>query len=116
MARVLSYVYAGMLFSVLLFTLGGNFGALLTGLWITEILRTIAYPLMEAWINQHTASNVRATVLSIWGQTDALGQIAGGPIVGGIGLLAGVRVAITISALLLSPVILVFNRTLKSES
>ncbi len=115
-ARVLSYVYAGMILSVLLFTLGENFGLILLGLWITGMLRTVSYPLMEAWVNQHTESKVRATVLSIWGQTDALGQIAGGPMVGGIGLLAGVRVAITISALMLTPLIAVFNYTLKTEN
>lgn len=115
-ARVLSYVYGGMILSVLLFTLSQQFGLLLLGLWITGMLRTVAHPLMEAWINQHTESKVRATVLSIWGQTDALGQIAGGPIVGGIGLLAGVRVAISISALMLTPLIAVFNRTLKTEN
>jgi len=114
--RVLRYVYAGMILSVLLFTLGEHFGLVLMGLWITGTLRTVAYPLMESWINQHTDSNVRATVLSIWGQTDALGQIAGGPVVGAIGVLTGVRVAITISALMITPLIIVFNRTLKSES
>jgi hypothetical protein len=109
-ARFLAYVYMCMIGSVLLFTL-----SLLLGLWITGMLRTIAYPLMEAWINQHTESNVRATVLSIWGQTDALGQIAGGPIVGSVGLLAGVRVAISLSALMLTPLIVVFNRVIKMD-
>jgi hypothetical protein len=54
-------------------------------------------------------------VLSIWGQTDALGQIAGGPIVGSVGLLAGVRVAISLSALMLTPLIVVFNRVIKMD-
>jgi len=114
-ARILAYVYAGMILSVLLFTLGNAFGLILLGLWVTGMLRTVAHPLMEAWINQHTESKVRATVLSIWGQTDALGQIAGGPVVGTIGVLAGVRVAITISALMLTPLIIVFNLTLKQK-
>ena len=71
---------------------------------------------MEAWINQHTDSNVRATVLSIQGQADAFGQIAGGPAVGFIGTLSSVRVAISVSALILTPMIGVFYLTLKRDS
>lgn len=114
-ARVLSVVYSVLIFSVLLFTLSQSFELVLLGLWITGMLRTIRFPLMEAWINLHTESNVRATVLSIWGQSDALGQIAGGPVVGAIGVFAGVRIAISVSALMLSPLIFVFNRTLKQS-
>lgn len=113
--RILGFVYTGMIGSVLLFTQAQVFGLALLGLWLTGMLRTIRYPLMEAWINQHAESKVRATVLSIWGQADAFGQIAGGPVVGAIGALAGVRIAITVSALMLTPLIFVFNRTLKPE-
>lgn len=114
-AKVLSVVYAGLTVSVLVFALGGSFLLVLVGLWLAQMFRTVSYPLTEAWINQHTESNVRATVLSIQGQADAFGQIAGGPVVGFIGTLASVRVAITISALMLTPLMLVFNRTLKTD-
>jgi len=115
-AKVLSVVYIGLAVSVLVFALGGSFLLVLVGLWFAQMFRTVSYPLTEAWINQHTESNVRATVLSIQGQADAFGQIAGGPVVGIIGTVASVRVAITISALMLTPLMLVFNRTLKEES
>jgi MFS transporter, DHA3 family, tetracycline resistance protein len=115
-AKVLSVVYAGLTVSVLVFALGGSFLLVLVGLWLAKMFRTVSYPLTEAWINQHTESNVRATVLSIQGQADAFGQIAGGPMVGFIGTLSSVRVAISVSALMLTPLMLVFNRTLKKES
>lgn len=115
-AQVLSVVYTGLIASVLLFALGGQFWLMLIGLWITGSLRAVSYPLMEAWINGHTESKVRATVLSMWGQSDAFGQIAGGPIVGVVGTLSSVRVAISISALMLSPLIAVFYRTLKQDA
>lgn len=107
----LTVVYVAMIGGVLLFTLGESFALLLLGLWITGAMRAIRNPLMEAWINQHTESGVRATVLSIQGQADAFGQIAGGPVVGAIGHFSSVRMAITISALMLLPILGVFRRS-----
>ena len=115
-ARTLAVVYVTMIVSVLLFTLGESFAVVLLGLWITGTMRTIRNPLMEAWINQHTDSGVRATVLSIQGQADAFGQIAGGPLVGAIGLFSSVRMAITISAFMLVPILGVFRRSLRPTS
>jgi len=73
-------------------------------------------PLMTAWINQHVESNVRATVNSIASQADAFGQIAGGPVVGFIGVISSVRIAISVSALMLTPLIVIFNRLLRKRS
>jgi len=78
-------------------------------------MRAIRNPLMEAWINQHTESGLRATVLSIQGQADAFGQIAGGPVVGAVGHFSSVRMAITISALMLVPILGVLRRSSRPE-
>lgn len=115
-AATLAVVYIVMIGSVLLFTLGGSFALILLGFWLAQAARQIRNPLMEAWINQYTESDVRATVLSIQGQADAFGQITGGPAVGAIGLISSVRMAISISALMLLPILLVFRRTLRHES
>ena len=115
-ALTLAAVYAVMIVSVLLFTHGGSFALVLLGLWLTQAARQIRNPLMDAWINQNTESEVRATVLSIQGQSDAFGQIAGGPIVGAVGLLSSVRTAISLSALLLLPILPVLRRTLTAKS
>ncbi len=111
-AKTLMLVYVVMIGSVLLFTLGENFALILLGLWLTQAARQVRNPLMEAWINLYVESDVRATVLSIQGQADALGQIAGGPAVGAIGLASSVRTAISVSGLMLLPILLVFRRTL----
>lgn len=114
-ALTLIGVYAALIGSVLLFVLAEKFALVLLGLWLTGAARAVRNPLMEAWINQHTDSNVRATVLSIQGQADAFGQIAGGPVVGAVGLLSSVRLAISLSALLLLPILPVFGRTLNAR-
>lgn len=112
-AAALIAVYIVMIGSVLLFVYGGSFAWALVGLWLVGAMRGIRNPLMEAWINQHTASEVRATVLSAQGQADALGQIAGGPLVGAVGLLSSVRLAISLSALMLLPILPVFRRSIR---
>ncbi|MYD11545.1 MAG: MFS transporter [Chloroflexi bacterium] len=114
-AKTLMLVYIVMIGSVLLFTLGESFALILLGLWLTQAARQVRNPLMEAWINLYVESDVRATVLSIQGQADALGQIAGGPAVGAVGLLSSVRAAISASSLLLLPILLVFRRTLQED-
>ncbi len=112
-AAALIAVYIVMIGSVLLFVYGDSFAWALVGLWLVGATRGIRNPLMEAWINQHTASEVRATVLSAQGQADALGQIAGGPLVGAVGLLSSVRLAISLSALMLLPILPVFRRSIR---
>ena len=114
--RTLTAVYGLMIFSALLFALGGRFEWALAGLWMTGALRTIRNPLMETWVNQNTESKVRATVLSMQGQADAFGQIAGGPAVGAVALLRSVRFAMALSALMLTPILAVFHRSLKDNA
>ena len=73
--------------------------------WLIGALRSVAAPLGAAWFNLHIHEpQVRATMFSVAGQTDAVGQIAGGPIVGAIGN-ASIRAALVAAALLLSPVL-----------
>jgi DHA3 family tetracycline resistance protein-like MFS transporter len=77
-------------------------------------LRNLVSPLTDAWINQHLDSDVRATVLSMTGQVDAVGQISGGPLIGVVASLFSVQTALITSGLLLTPalpLILVANRT-----
>jgi DHA3 family tetracycline resistance protein-like MFS transporter len=66
-----------------------------------------------AWVNQRLDSQVRATVISMSSQVDALGQIIGGPIVGAIGTLVSLRAALLSSAAILSPVLILFSRARK---
>ena len=115
-ALALGLVYLIMIIGVLLFTLGASFALALFGLWLTGAMRAVRNPLMETWINQHTDSELRATVLSIQGQADAFGQIACGPMVGAVGYFASVRMAISISALLLLPILAVLRRSMRPQS
>ncbi len=112
-ARLLLTASAGLTASLLVFSLSGNLLLALAANWSIDVLRTIIGPVFEAWVNQKLDSSVRATVLSMSAQVDAIGQIAGGPALGAVGSLVSVRAAIAAAALVLSPVLLLYNRTLR---
>ncbi|MGN7400062.1 MFS transporter [Cytobacillus praedii] len=81
---------------------------------IIQLARQIMHPLEEIWLNTVIPeSSVRATFFSAKGQVDAIGQISGGPIIGGIASLFSIKTAIVISAILLSPVLYLLKKVLK---
>lgn len=112
-ARALTISTALLVVCYLGFALAGNLALVAiasTGVWM---FRRINNPLQTAWINQHVDSGVRATVLSISSQSDAVGQIAGGPVIGYVGLLASVRAALVVGGGILTPALLLYAQTLR---
>jgi len=82
-------------------------------IWSIDMIRDVIGPLYTTWVNHRLDSNVRATVISMSSQVDAIGQIGGGPIIGMIGNLFSVPAAITFSGLLLSPVLALYARAIQ---
>ncbi len=80
---------------------------------VIYVCRNVIEPLYTAWVNQSLDSQVRATVLSMSSQVDAIGQIAGGPVVGLVGNLISVPAAIVTSALSLTPVLPLLSHTIR---
>jgi len=80
-----------------------------------NIIRGISGLLRTTWINQKLDSSTRATVHSMFGQVDAIGQITSGPTVGLLASILLVRVAVGISGLLLVPATF-FIRRANSQS
>lgn len=98
--------------SLLGFALGQSFWLVMVMVWLINIAREIIGPVYTAWVNQRLDSKVRATVLSMSGQVDAIGQILGGPGVGMIGKLVSVRAALLASGIILSPALALYQRAL----
>jgi len=101
------------------FALTRNFWLAVILLWFIDALRNIAAPLHTTWLNLNIDEpQVRATLFSVSGQANAIGQIAGGPAVGAIGN-RSIRAALLTSALLLAPVLplygVVFRQLQKAE-
>jgi DHA3 family tetracycline resistance protein-like MFS transporter len=75
--------------------------------------RGLRAPLFTAWLNQNTESRVRATLNSVVGQADAVGEVVGGPAIGAIGALSSLRWALGASAVLLAPALGLYAHALK---
>lgn len=89
--------------SALGFALAGGFGVALVALWVTGWVRAAQEPLFLAWVNRGLDSRSRATVLSVFSQADALGQVAGGPALGVLATVRSVRAALLAVGLVLVP-------------
>jgi DHA3 family tetracycline resistance protein-like MFS transporter len=92
----------GIVGGLYLYTFTPSFWWAMLVFMLIRTLRDIAIPVFDVWANRNIPSNVRATVLSMYGQSDAVGQLAGGPAVGVAGN-ASIRLAILISATILTP-------------
>jgi MFS transporter, DHA3 family, tetracycline resistance protein len=102
--------------AALVFALAGSFWLALVMFWLTAWSRAAIDPLMLVWVNRGLASDTRATILSMVGQSDALGQTAGGPMLGLLGSLTTVRVALVGVAVLLMPALPLFRAGARIES
>ncbi len=114
-ARAVLILITGMVAGLLAFAVTGNFVVALVAFWGFSALRRTLGPLYTAWVNQHAESSVRATIISMSSQIDALGQILGGPIVGAIGLALGIPVALTICAVILATALPLLIRTIRID-
>jgi MFS transporter, DHA3 family, tetracycline resistance protein len=100
--------------TVVVFGLAGLFWLAVLAMLLTNVARSLVMPLFTSWLNQSiTRSNVRATVMSITNQADAVGQWTGGPAIGGIGNAFGIRAALVTGAFLLSPALALYARALR---
>ena len=95
---------------ILAFALAGNFAFALCTFWFASLVRRLGEPLYLTWLNQGLDPGVRATVISMGSQANALGQIAGGPVIGAVGTLAGIRAALALAGLILSPAVALYGR------
>ena len=77
---------------------------------VISVLRNVQIPLQTAWVNQKLDSQVRATVHSMFGQVDAIGQTLGGPVVAVIASVGSAVAALVTSGLLLTPALFFVSR------
>ena len=100
--------------AMIVFGLAGGFALAAGAYLLARLARRITEPLYAAWLNRNIEdSSIRATVNSLVGQSDAIGEIAGGPAIGVVGTLSGMRAALVASGLLLTPAIALYTRALR---
>lgn len=89
--------------AILIFSFTGNFMIAVVLYWIIASLRNVNYPLLSVLTNERLQSQGRATTLSMFGQLDAIGQVAGGPLIGLIALYTSINVGIASTVILIIP-------------
>ena len=109
-ARLLAFTAAIQVGAVVVFALSGNLWLAFGMLWLRSVLGAISGPVEGAWLNRNLESSSRATVISMVGQANAIGQVAGGPALGWVGSMVSVRAALLGSALVLSPTVALYRR------
>jgi MFS transporter, DHA3 family, tetracycline resistance protein len=114
LARTLLWLTVVLSISVVIFGLATSFAVAAVAYLVARLARRLKDPLYVTWLNKNVEdSSVRATVNSIAGQADAVGEIAGGPGIGMVGTVASLRAALVATGFLLAPAIGLFIRALR---
>ena len=114
LARTLMVLTAVMMAAQLGFGLATAIAFAYMSLLVYRVARSMLYPVYMTWLNQQiTESSVRATVISITNQSDAIGQALGGPGLGVIGNVWGIRAALCAGAAVLAPALGLYGRALR---
>ncbi len=109
-ARLLAICAVVQVGGIVVFTLCGNLWLAFGMLWVRTIAGSISGPVEAAWLNRNLDASTRATVISMSGQANAIGQVGGGPALGWVGNAVSIRAALLGSALVLSPVVALYGR------
>lgn len=99
--------------AILSFAFAPGFAWALGSVLALGIIGALSGPIYDTWLNLNIKGRVRATVLSMINQSDALGQTGGGPFVGWIGSRMSLRASLVTAAVLLMPILAVFGRALR---
>jgi MFS transporter, DHA3 family, tetracycline resistance protein len=111
LATALLWLTAVLSATMILFGLAASFVLASAAYLVARLFRRLRDPLYTTWLNKNVEdSSVRATVNSIASQSDAIGQVGGGPAIGAVGTLASLRAALVVSGLLLAPALALYAR------
>jgi hypothetical protein len=114
LAQVLLWLNAALVPAALLFALAVSPALAILAYLAVCACRGLVLPLQSAWMNRTIEdASVRATVLSIVSQSDAVGQVAGGPAIGAVGSSVGLRPALALGAAALAPALALYGRAVR---
>ncbi|MFN8373786.1 MAG: MFS transporter [Anaerolineae bacterium] len=114
MGRGLFWMTATMTAGLVAYGITNNFIVAMIAFFAFTIARGLTGPIYGTWSNMHIDSNVRATVLSMQSQTDAIGQMVGGPPLGALGE-RRLPLAFFASAAILAPALWLLRRSGRYE-
>lgn len=114
-ARLLAVLTGVEVGAVVVFALSGNLWLAFAMLWLRGVTGTLIGPVQGAWLNRNLDSATRATVISMTGQSNAIGQVAGGPALGWVGSAVSIRAALMGSALVMAPIVALYARVIPRD-
>jgi len=114
-ARLLAGCAALQSAAIVVFTLSGSLWLAFGMLWLRTMADAVSRPVQLAWLNRNLDAATRATVISMTGQANSVGQVAGGPALGWVGSAYSIRAALLGSALVLTPTIALYRRLIVRE-
>src|SRR5437762_1054384 len=101
------------LVAMFVFALSGSSWLAIAALLGVFFARDLQGPLYTTWLNEQiTDSTVRATVLSLSGQANAIGQAGGRPVLGVVGNVWGIRAALATGAAAIAPALGLYARAI----
>ena len=107
---------AFLLVSALVFALAGSLWLAVVAFWATRVARNVAGPVFDTWVQRSIGeTDARATVLSITNQADAVGQWTGGPFLGALGNVFGIRAALAAGAFCMAPALWLYGRAARHD-
>src|SRR6059058_391254 len=102
--------------AMFIFALTGSTWVAIAGLLGVFFARNMQGPLYDTWLSEQISdSTVRATVFSITGQSNAVGQAGGGAALGVVGNVWGIRAALAGGALAIAPALGLYGRAIAHE-
>jgi MFS transporter, DHA3 family, tetracycline resistance protein len=112
-ARALVVIDGLLIASVAVFGLSSAFFLALGANWLVRGLRTVRDAVFVGWLNRGLDARTRATVNSIAGQADAIGQTLGGPFLGVVAVARSVTAALVGAAIANVPVFGLYARAIR---
>ena len=109
-ATLLTLCATGQVAALVAFALSGSLLMAFSIVWVRAIIDVVKEPVELAWLNRNLDPSSRATVISMTGQANAVGQATGGPVYGWVGGSVSLRAALLLSATVLAPTISLYNR------
>ncbi|MEO7448435.1 MAG: MFS transporter [Humibacillus sp.] len=94
----------------------GNLWLVLACLWLRNAAMAFSAPIESTWVNRNLDGSTRATVLSMNGQANAIGQVVGGPPLGALATRTSIPVALVVAAVVQAPSVIAFLRVRGASS
>ena len=114
LARLLLGMHALLFLGAAGFAVAGSWWLAVAAYLATSVVRDLTGPPFRAWLNGSiTDSSRRATVLSLTSIAGSAGEWGGGPVLGLVGNVYGVRAALGAGAALLLPTVGLFARAVR---